>query len=80
MPTLDDAAQTRLAMAALFAALVRALGEEEKSFLKRYIAELDSLHLELQGTHSMALDALEILQRTRQLIESKNHLPQSDYE
>jgi hypothetical protein len=62
MPTLEDSVQTRLALAALFAALVRALGDQESSFPLRFNAELERIDLKMRDHQSSSIGALEALQ------------------
>jgi hypothetical protein len=67
MPELDDQAQTRLATAALFAALVRSLERRDVIARSEVIAELQKLYAELRDTSPTGV--LETLTWAREMLK-----------
>jgi hypothetical protein len=65
---LDDQAQTRLVLAALFAALARTFRAQDESFPSRFEDELERLYYELDESDSPPIGAMETLRWTRQLL------------
>ena len=65
---LDDQAQTRLALAALFAALARTLGEQDKSFPSRFDRHVQKFYREMEDYQSGPIGALETLRWTHELV------------
>ncbi len=62
MPTqLSDQAQTRLALASLFAALVQTLGERDEAFVPKFEERLEHLYREMDDYESNPIGALETL-------------------
>ena len=72
---LDDQSQTRLAMAALFAALAQALGESDKFFPSRFGSELEKLYLAMRDYPSGPLRAMETLKWTNELMRDPTWSP-----
>jgi hypothetical protein len=70
MPELDDQAQTRLAMAALFAALVRALEKRGATPRKEVEAELDKIYHQLRSNPAGPIKSLETLKWANELLNS----------
>jgi hypothetical protein len=59
MPELDDQAQTRLAMAALFSALVRALERRDVIARSDFTVELDKVYREIRDYPTNQIRTLE---------------------
>lgn len=68
MPELSDNDQTRLAIAALFAALVRSLHDKGKCDLERFDEEIERLHLEMGEEKSPPLMARRTLRWTHKYL------------
>jgi hypothetical protein len=66
---LSDQDQTRMALAALFAALARTLGEQDESFLSRLSANLEQTYRQLEDKDE-PLAAMEALRWADTLIRS----------
>lgn len=65
---LSDQAQSNLGTAALFAALVRTLGGQDKAFDRRFEAEIESLYRQMEDMPSQPIAAMEMLRWTRELL------------
>ena len=72
IPTpLDEQAQGRLAMAALFAALVRSLASLDANLPARATAELEQLHKTIRASLSPPLGTMEALVWAMELLKEK---------
>ena len=69
MPKLDDHAQTRLAFAALFAALVTALRESDSELPSRFDNALGRIYAEMKHYDSQPIGALETLRWVSELLK-----------
>lgn len=67
-PELSDHDQTRLALAALFAALVRSLHDQGKCDLGRFDEEIERLHFEMGEEESPPLSARRTLRWTHKYL------------
>ena len=65
---LDDQAQTRLAVASLFVALARTLGEHDQTFLPKLEKNLEHVYRQLEDLESEPIGALETLRWAHELI------------
>ena len=70
-PPLDDQAQTRLGMAALFVALVRSLDGQEGAVLPKVEAELEQLYYTIRNYPADWRGALEMLRWTSDLLRER---------
>jgi hypothetical protein len=70
MPELDDQAQTRLAMAALFAALVRALEKRDVISREEVDAELEKIWREMRDYSAQSIGVLETLRWAGELLKA----------
>lgn len=68
MPELSEHDQTRLALAALFSALVRSLHDQGKCDLKRFDEEIERLHFEMGEQESPPLSARRTLRWTHKYL------------
>jgi hypothetical protein len=68
---LDDQAQTRLAVAALFVALVRTLGEQDQSVPARFDENLERLYRDMEDYPSNPVGALETLRWTHEMLRKQ---------
>ena len=68
---LDDQAQTRLAVASLFAALAQTLGEQSESFPPRFVAEVERRYRTMQEDEIPPTQAMEMLRLVREMIPEK---------
>ena len=71
MAQLSEQAQTRLAVAALTAALVKTIGERDKSFSSLFMKELDRHYRNMEDYDTHPTGAMETLRWTKELIQSK---------
>jgi hypothetical protein len=62
MPELDDQAQTRLALAAAFAALVKALERRDPTTVSDFKDGLEEVSRDIRNNRTSATGALETLQ------------------
>ena len=69
MSLLDDQDQTRLAMAALFAALVKALEKRDLISRKEVEAEVGKIYQHVRDNPTQAKGALETLRWTSELLK-----------
>jgi DNA-binding IclR family transcriptional regulator len=69
MPELDDQAQTRLAIAALFAALVKALDRGNAFACSDFKDGLEEVSRDIRNNQTNATGALETLQRTSEFLK-----------
>ncbi|WP_420406148.1 hypothetical protein [Nisaea sp.] len=67
---LNDQAQTRLAIAALFAALARTLGEQDESFPQRFDAHLEKFYREIREFPSDPIGTLETLKWAGEMLDN----------
>jgi len=67
-PELSDHDQTRLALAALFAALVRSLHDQGKCDLARFDEEIERIHFEMGEEESPPLSARRTLRWTHKYL------------
>lgn len=67
MARLSEQAQTRLAVAALTAALVKTIGERDKSFASLFIKELERHYRNMEDYETHPIGAME----TKELIQTK---------
>ena len=65
---LDDQAQTRLALAALFAALAETLGERDESFPSRFDNQIEKIYRQMEDYQSEPIQTLETLRWAHELI------------
>lgn len=68
MPQLDDPAQTRLALATLFAALVRALDEQQGGVAKAFCRHLQATHQSMRDQEGPGHQVLETLRWADELV------------
>lgn len=68
MAELSDQDQTRLALAALFAALAGALGERDKSFPEAFSRHLFALHEELTADGRGEAGVMDALRWTHEMM------------
>jgi hypothetical protein len=66
---LDDQAQTRLAMAALFVALVRALEKRDLTSRAEVSGELEKLYREVRDYPAQSLGVIETLRWADELLK-----------
>ncbi len=66
--TLDDQAQTNLALASLFVALARTLGGQDESFPSRFDDNLQKIYREMEDYESEPIRAMETLRFAHELI------------
>ena len=69
MPELDDHAQTRLAIAALFAALVKALERRDVTAVSDFKDGLEEVSRDIRNNQTSATGALETLQWTSEFLK-----------
>jgi hypothetical protein len=69
MPELDGEAQTRLAIAGLFAALVRALDRRDVTAVSDFKDGLEEVSRDIRNNQTSATGALEMLQWTSDLLK-----------
>jgi hypothetical protein len=69
MPELDDQAQTRLAIAALFAALVKALERRDLTAVSDFKDGLEEVSRDIRNDRTSATLALETLQWTSEFLK-----------
>jgi len=69
MPELDDQAQTRLAIAALFAALVKALERRDVTAVSDFKDGLEEVSRDIRNNQPSATGALETLQWTSEFLK-----------
>ena len=72
MAELSDQDQTRLALAALFAALAGALGERDKSFPEAFSRHLSALHSELVKDGRGEPGVLDALRWTHEMMSPED--------
>ncbi len=65
---LDDHAQTRLALAALFAALVQTLRERDEYLAERFDEHIERLYRTMEDYESDPIKTLETLRWTHELL------------
>ncbi|KKK79218.1 hypothetical protein LCGC14_2835720 [marine sediment metagenome] len=70
--SLDDQAQTRLALASLFVALVQTLGEQDKSFPSRFEKNVERIYREMEDYESEPIQTMETLRWAHELIRQKS--------
>jgi hypothetical protein len=71
IPELSDQAQTRLAMAALFAALVRALEKRDVTSRQEVSAELEKIYHDMRDNYGHSpIAALETIQWAESILKS----------
>ncbi len=68
---LTDQDQTRLALAGLFVALARTLGEKDKSFPMLFNANIQRVYREMEGYPTPPLGALETLRAANALLRPR---------
>ena len=64
----SDPDQTRLALAALAACIVQTLGEQDKSFPKRFEANLERIYAHLREFEMEHLGAAETLRLAKEIL------------
>jgi hypothetical protein len=69
MPELDDQTQTRLAIAALFAALVKALDRRDMTAVSDFKDGLEEVSRDIRNNQTSATSALETLQWTSEFFK-----------
>ena len=69
---LDDQAQTRLAVAALFAALAQTLREQDESFPSRFEENVDRIYHQMKNYESVPIQAMEALRWTNELVRENS--------
>ena len=69
MPELDAQAQTRFAIAALFAALVKALERRDVTAVSDFKDGLEEVSRDIRNDRTSATDALETLQWTSEFLK-----------
>ena len=66
--SLDDQAQTRLALASLFVALAQTLGGQDKSFPSRFDKNVERIYHAMRDYESEPIQVIETLRWTHELI------------
>lgn len=66
---LNDQAQIQLALAALFAALAKTLGEQYEPFPSRFVVNLERLHQKMKGWEGEPVVAMETLRWTSEILK-----------
>jgi hypothetical protein len=69
LPKSNSTDQTRLALAALTACLVDALGERDPSFKAKFEANLETTYNNIRELETRHIGALEILHWTREFLK-----------
>lgn len=69
MPALSDQAQTRLALASLFAALVKTLGTQDADAPHRFVRAVERMYRDMEDIESQPIGAMETLRWAKELIE-----------
>ncbi len=69
MAQLNDQAQTRLALAAITAALVQTLSERDKSFASLFVKKLERLYRNMEDYDTHPIGAMEALRWAKELIQ-----------
>jgi hypothetical protein len=69
MPELDDQAQTRLAIAALFAALVKALERRDVTAVSDFKDGIEEVSRDIRNNQMSGTGALETLQWTSEFLK-----------
>jgi hypothetical protein len=75
MPQFDNQVQTRLAMAALTAALVAALGERDESLASSFEKNIDFLYRKMRGTEGEPTEAINVLRWVREFSSELKNRP-----
>jgi len=65
---LDDQAQTNLALAGLFVALARTLGEQDESFPQRFDENVEKIYREMENYEDMPIQTMETLRWAHELL------------